>query len=271
MSNPTYLGIGIAVDDKNDGSVFLNVYLPESFPLYTGELTDAINKNERVVKDSKGVERKVTLFTQVGVKATWIKDGNSTYAPNIRKGEQVKVYEIIDTNRYFWEIAGRNNELRRTERQGKVFSASGASATDNVPVTADNSYGYDVDSKNKMMKVWLSKDNGEKSRIEVALDGNSGVVSVKNGSGLLLQLNVGKDEFLVTNVSGSTIQIKKDVINLITTKEIHMTSPKVTIEGDLKVTGKTELAGVVTAPRINTKVITGEVANIPVLNGYDKD
>lgn len=73
------------------------------------------------------------------VTATYLgTESNRRYPPDVRKNEQVFVFNYSDQDKYFWISSGRDDVLRRVERYN--ISVSDLSSTPVDQLTDDNTY-----------------------------------------------------------------------------------------------------------------------------------
>ena len=234
--NYKLIGKGIVAEDKNEGSKFISVYLPESLPYYEGELTDRPAKIKRTILTANGEKEDLTLFKKATVKAEWKKENNQPLAPRVKKGEFVDIYELIDTNLYYWQVSGDSTFTRRNDRILKVFSGNGGSTETDSPQTKENTYGFELDPSTGIVRLWTSAANGEKSTFDIDLNGKAGIISIKAGD-LTIQLDKPNDSFLVENSKHTSVFGKGELLEL-HSKTVKIYADVTEVENDLNVKGK---------------------------------
>lgn len=207
-----YLGIGIAVSDKNDNSKTLAVYPQEHMPFHEGDISSTHAATEYNGLDDSGNAYNVTLQKGMSVKAIWLGQPNRITSPNVRKGEQVKLYEVADTGEYYWKEMGRDAQLRRGETVAYAFSATTAPSTTDIAPTAENHYTATIDGVNGHMTITTSQANGEKAGFTIQANGKEGHFTVKDNFNNIIQVNSVNGSITITNKAGSYITSNKDEI-----------------------------------------------------------
>lgn len=287
MSNPNNIidaGIGIVAADKNDNSKFISVFIKEHLPFFEGEISSDYVDIERKSKDANGKEFKVTLQRGMAVKAEWLGAGNRLNAPNVRKGEEVKLSEVSGTDKFYWEEIGKSNQLRRKEKVTYGWSASKTPVESNEPPSSKNHYTATVDTENGHITVATSQANGEKSAFTFQINGKDGNATLTDNFGNMLQIDSAGKTISAKNKEGSFVQLTGKNGYVSTAELINLKSKKIVLDcetlqvtGDTtfdkttKVKGTSEFVGNVKTKTIDFDTINGKVVNAPRLNGWDND
>ncbi len=241
------VGVGIALTDKHPESVHLHVYPYESLPLVESELKPDHFTTERTTTDANGNSTSTVVQKGLGVKATWIKDGNRINAPHIRKGERVDLYQLGDTDQYFFAEAGKDKSLRKTETVNYAWGALNQYAKrdkDLVP-THDNQYSFCVDTNNQHMTVSTSMANGEKAKYTGQFNGKDGHFTITDHT-RTIQINSVDDAIVVTN-GVCTVMIEGAKIIISGGESVTVTTPHLIVDADKNtINGSTEFIGDVT-------------------------
>jgi hypothetical protein len=235
--NYKLVGKGIAAEDKNDNSKFLSVFLPESLPYHDGEINGSAAKVSRTIKNADGDEEEVKIFKKATVKAEWKKGSNDRIAPSVRKGETVNVYELMDTNIYYWEALGDGSHLRRKEKFSRVFNAFGESTETDTPQVKGNTYGVEVDTANGYLRIWTSADDKEKTAFDIDLNGGTGILTIMTTSKMVIQMNAVTDTILAENSKHTRVFIHENEVD-IEAKTVNINADKTKVSKDLEVAGK---------------------------------
>lgn len=240
MSQYIYCGRGVVAADKNDGSKNISVYLTEKLPFFEGEIHNGIATTKRTGTDADGKPYEATLQSGTSVKAIWITEGNRITSPNVRKGEMVDVFEAEGTNKFYWKEVGGNNHLRRGEAVTWAFNASSTDVKQDEPLTARNSYVFTVDTKKGMVGIKTSTVNKEKVGYSVQMNGKDGLYTVSDTAGNIIQINSVKNTISIKNSDNTYITLTGKTIVGFSAGEIKLKSPKITLEGDVEITGNTK-------------------------------
>lgn len=251
-----FTSLGIVAADKNENSKFISVHLSEHLPFYEGDVTNDITNIEFKGKDHHGKEYKHTLQKGMTVKAEWKGSPNRITSPNVRKGETVEIYELGGENRFFWAETANNNHLRRAEAVTWAFNASGTPVDSDEPPTASNHYTATIDGKDGHITLATSLANKEKAQYVMQMHGKEGHLSMSDNKGNLFQIDSADGTVTIKNGSGSKVVMHGGIINIECSDQIVMKATKVTIDGDLDVTGKTNLQSDTTATKITAQNVT---------------
>lgn len=193
---------GYAICDKEENSRELKVYCPDLLPMHTGSLN--ATQAQAYIKNSTYAGN----ITEANyITCTYRDDTADHYAfpPDIRKGEQVRVYKLADSEQYYWASCGRTEGNRRTETHRIAISGT----LDNDSVLDDNnSYYIELDTRRShSITITTNKADGETYKYQLKIDADKHQVYLGDdvGNGLLIQSDV--PSVTMTNKSGSTIQV----------------------------------------------------------------
>ena len=252
LENPSttfkYKGVGVVLEDKNDGSKNILVHLQEEFPTAEGDISPLHTNTEYSGVDMHGVAYKHVLQSNTGIKAIWKETPNRLTAPDVRAGQQVDIYQVGDGDMFYWEELGRTKNLKRAERALYGWNASGADITADDSVTDHNHYTMDVNAKGGNITLLTSKNNGEYCGYTIQLDTKNGHVLISDDIGNVFNLDSKKSNLLMQSAKGGTVSIKgPDVIlqgkALIGNFETISLAGKTLIKGDTTINGDTLLEG----------------------------
>lgn len=171
------VGLGIVLQDKEEKSDEIIVYLPEEFPFIDGKIADHKVKNETNLPDKENINRKTKTEATVSIKATWLgaPDSIRITSPDVVKNETVEIYRYADEQRYYWTKKGREPGLRRLETV--LFGISNLPEARDGTKGWDKSSGYWVEMSTKLKHIILrtSKTSGEKFDYEYYINAKEGI------------------------------------------------------------------------------------------------
>ena len=240
--------LGIVAVNKKLNEKTIEVVLVEEFPFLDGEVTD--NTESYKAKGSAGDGRAfdIDLDTTATVKAQWLPNGmsNRLTAPDVRRGERVRIWRTADEDRYYWEEIGDDQRLRKLETIILAFSATQKEDEDPSP---DNSYFLEVSTHRKCVTFSTSKANEEPYAYALQFELGKGSFVLQDDIGNLISLISKTAHIEVINSKGTKAElIGKDIKTKAegsTTHECPNTSisGNVKIGGNLTVGGNTEVGG----------------------------
>jgi hypothetical protein len=183
------MGCGVAIEDKNDGSKNLLVHLHETFPTMEGELSPLHTNAEYKGTDIHGNEYSHTLQSNTSIKCVWLETPNRLTSPNIRKGQQVEVFQSGDGDKFYWSEIGRQKDMKRAERILLGVNASKTPTTEEDAVTPHNHYSLDIDAKSGHITALTSKQNGEHCKYVIQLNTKDGYLVIQDDLGNHISMN----------------------------------------------------------------------------------
>lgn len=193
---------GYAICDKDENSRELKVYCPDLLPLHTGDL-NAVQAQAHI-KNSVYVGN----ITEANYITCTYRDDTAdheAFPPDIRKGEQVRIFKLADSEQYYWASCGRTEGNRRTETHRIAISDT----LENDSVLDDtNSYYLELDTRRShSITLTTNKADGEAYKYQLKIDADKHQVYLGDdaGNGLLIQSDV--PSVTLTNKSGATMQV----------------------------------------------------------------
>lgn len=248
------------------GSKVISVRLKERKFGNQDELLDAPTKENVKFAGPNGMDELEVTHTD-SVPATWFnRNSNRTTAPNVRRGDEVLVWRVGETDQYLWEL--RDGKNIRLETVIYAFSADPSK-----PIADDysNAYTFEVSSHNKSVTFSTSKANGEPFAFTTQYDlatgqlvntddvGNSAyivsrerIVGMTNGDGSKFEINgpniIGecKDNAVLT---AESISLKADSINLdassvdISASSVGVSAGTIGLKGNVSIAGAVGVQG----------------------------
>lgn len=111
---------GQAVENKLEGNELiveaLDVNVFQDGELYQNPLKEETPTLDGRARDADGNRYEDSTVQSKGFPAQWLPMcSNRVTAPDVRRGERVKIYRLADSDRYFWKETGLDEHLRRQE------------------------------------------------------------------------------------------------------------------------------------------------------------
>ena len=190
------------------GSKVISVRLKERKFGNQDELLDNPTKEKVAFNTAAGADEVEVTHTD-SVKATWLKrNSNRVSAPNVRRGDEVLVWRVGETENYLWEL--RDGPNIRLETVIYAFSADPSK-----PIADDfsNAYVFEVSAHNKTMTFSTSKANGEPFAYVHQYDLETGVVITQDDIGNTTYMRSREHIIGMTNTDSTKFEInRKDII-----------------------------------------------------------
>jgi len=236
MPNNFEVYIGIAVEDRQLKSRELKVFLRELTPYVSGPISDTTRNETYKVTDDKGGILTGNVNTTNNVSADYFGlNTNSSFPPDIVKGEQVLILKYADEDKYYWVPTGRDDNLRRGELIR--WSASNDMASGDKTLGETNTYFVEIDTKlAKRIRLHTSKSDGESYGYDLVLDATNKCIQLKDDAGNMIELLSESGEVNITSSNKSKISLggggatvlAPDTIVIRAGREIVFKAPKIT-------------------------------------------
>lgn len=219
MSNNFEIFTGIAVEDKQLQSRELKIHLRELTPFVSGKLKDTTRDEKYTVKSEDGTDVSGKVNTSNCVTADYFgMDTNSTFPPDIVKGEQVLVLRYADEDKYYWLSTGRDDNLRKTEI---VRWSASNDTSDNKKLTEANTYFAEIDTKlAKRIRLHTSKSNGEDFGYDLIIDAANNFFTIHDDTGNRIDLQSKEKRIKLTTTAGTTVNLDDRDITMLAPGDI---------------------------------------------------
>lgn len=208
-----YIGMGTVSENKPLGTRVI-LYRPvEENPLTPGDLVSENLRLESKFKDSAGIEKTATLYTNPARDALWLPDDTFRItAPDVRRGEKVRLYRYADQVQVYWKEMGDGKGKRRGETV--ILGASGRLDLPNSTKKEDDAiieehYRIEMSGHQRIINISTSAVNKEISVYSLLLDGGNGIISLADGEGNELTLDTQAKRWALRNSEGSYIVLDK--------------------------------------------------------------
>ena len=195
---------GTVYETPPRNSPLIKVYIPNLYPsATTGKFQPATQENTISILDKDNKRQSVSTNTTNYVEAVWKGRSNIPYPPSVVRGERVSITHHADTDKYLWESEGKDQQLRTTD----VYRIE-VSATEifNQKKNDDNTYSLELNSKDKYIRLRLSKANGEKCAFICEFNGDEGIVILSDDKGG----NSGPNNRIMINSPNDIIQLNNN-------------------------------------------------------------
>lgn len=282
VSKLHFYSIGIVAVNKPLDSKVIEVTPIEELPLLDGDITDNMTTEEFGGEDSSGRKYKDKINSSVSIRATWlpISSSNRVTAPDVRRGETVMIYRFANTDEYWWATLKDDSNLRKLETAIFAFSAT----QDEQAVTgADNCYWLEISAHKKLVHFHTSQANGEVVSYDLQFNLQDGYFQIQDSLGNYFTLDSVNEHLVLSNKSGSVMEISKDILNLgsksevnINTKSYKLVAVDTQIETDtMKTTAQTSIdvstKALTTTATDSTKLTTATLDQIATASTFKAD
>jgi hypothetical protein len=214
--------IGLVAENKEISSKIIKVSPIEIMPLMDGELREEVTGLESKGLDADGSEYTVKVDLDITLDAEWFSlDSNRRTPEDVRRGEQVLIWQYGDTDKYYWTSMGRNDELRRLETV--IWAWSDESDPDkDISLTADNTYNVEVSTHKKHMTIQTCKNDGEDFAYTVQINSADSTVTIKDDGGNFIQLDSANTKIQLRNADTTDVALDKKDINMYAPRDMNI-------------------------------------------------
>lgn len=236
--------VGHAAANLLVGQTELSVWPSEKFTHTDGEVTDNVTTTTTKGIDGSGNNYSDNVESSVTIMAKWLsRDPWLKFPGLVRRGEDVQIWRVGDTDQYYWELLGTSNHLRRKDIMLLAISNTRDEAT--TELTAFNSVFFEFNTVDKHITLSTPENDGEKCRYVVQLNygdanfsiadtiGNSFVMDsiaelmqLRNASDTFLKL----DKFEMVGEAQESIKFKTKLFD-IQTETFNVDSTTTTMQG----------------------------------------
>jgi hypothetical protein len=238
--NIEYVGIAAQTlmgDGDTDANIFLEVMIPELVPTAKGDVNNTTDEeviSSTVNNSAPSGKKSSHVKISETIKCEYMGHRSNGSIPNIHLGEQVIVYQIGYTDRYYWKEMGRDDSIRTTEHL-KLRIANKTKTVEDL--NDENTYFIEMDTREgkRGIHISTSKGTGEKCEYDIKINTDDSTVEIKDDIGNSCKLSSKDHRWLMKNASGSSFDMHKEDATLITPKTVKVISPEVTINAEKSV------------------------------------
>lgn len=193
----------------------------ENFPMMSGELTDNTKEFTAKGKDAEGNDSiDLNLKTTGSMMAEWYPLGNCnrTTAPDVRRGEEVLLFQFADSDNFYW-MESDDKGLRRLETITWRISNE---RDDAKPLDHKNTYWLHMSTHEKMIHLQTTKSDGEPFAYQLRLNTKDGNLVFQDDDGNSIMFNSKERHIQILNKDKSLIEMNKRVINIKSQDEVNI-------------------------------------------------
>ena len=241
---------GICVEDRALGSREIKVFVRELVPYSAGSIKDTTRNETYSIKDENGAIISGQASTTNNIIADYLgEDTNRFFPPDVVKGEQVKVYQYADEDKWYWTSLGRDDNLRRGEI---IRWAASNDMAQNKQLSESNTYFIEIDTKVAgRLRIHTSKSNGEPFGYDINIEAMQGFAQITDDVGNRIELNSVETDIKVVNKEGTMVDLNKQDIMMVAPQNILlragstlvMTAPQIIRKGNVQSTGNIDSIG----------------------------
>ena len=212
--------LGRVVEDLKDKDVTIPVIVPDLTPNVEGAFGASVERDTVTTDNPQtGATTQANVNIANHIVATWFGCSNRRWPPYVRKGEQVWIYQIGDTDHYYWLEIGRDPEIRQLERYRLEI---GSTPEPNREKTEDNTYYFELDSVAKRVRIHTSTADNEPFSYEFTIDTANGAVTLLDSKGNRVFIDSRENQIQLNNVNGTVVNLNKDDMTLAAPRDIFI-------------------------------------------------
>jgi hypothetical protein len=225
-----FYSMGLVAANKALNSNIIEVTPIEHLPFADGQLTDTGTSIQAQGTDVNGAQYSTQLASSLTIPATWTPEGspNRVTAPDVRRGEYVKLYQFGDADKYYWTTSGLPAQ-RKLETVTHAFSGSSDEAAD---LTHENSYYHEVSTHQGTITLHTSQSNGEFTTYDIQLNAKEGYFRMQDGVGNYIIMDSTQNHFEYGNSDESLFQVMGKTMKLATVDSIDLQTKALGIKAD---------------------------------------
>lgn len=208
---PVYTGVAVA--DIEYGSNILHVKPLEPNPSAVGEVSLAIDLVKIEIETRKGLKEYKAIFSDY-LMCSWLnRNSNRITAPDVKLGERIQIWQNADTEDFYWEPLGIDQNLRTLEHVIFAFSNTNNEDRSNKKLDFTNCYIMEFDTINKKIRIKTNKNDEEPFEYEILLNTKEGFFKVNDDVGNQFLLDSTNTVIEMLNKDKSQYRLdKKDII-----------------------------------------------------------
>jgi len=205
VSKLHFYSLGYVTKDIEEDDVWLDIHPVELLPNADGVIDD-IEEERITTVDIHGEVFKTKINKSFKITAKWLNGDNVNRltAPNICKGETVRIYRYGNTDKYFWRTLYNELDLRKLEKATYVYSNK---RTIQDKTLLDKVYYWTIDTINKFIRLHTDDSDGELTTYDLEINTLEGKVTLIDG----------KDNSIIldSDLENLNITINNDKIDVI--------------------------------------------------------
>lgn len=211
LSKLKMISIGIVSEHKKLTTHFAKIHPAELLGEIDGELRSIPVELVASGVDFDNNEYTVKIQGDTSLTCEWLhlNSGNRLTSPDIRKGEQVIIWQFGETDKYYWTPMGRDVRLRRLETVIWAFSNIPDPEAEVDALTPENAYYFEVSTHTKQITLKTNKHDGEPFAYTIQLNTKDGNYTITDDVGNYVQLDSAETTIDLTNKDGTFWRLNK--------------------------------------------------------------
>lgn len=226
-----FVSLGRVAENKKRDTKIIEVTPFEALPDVSSELNSAVVKGKRQGVSFHNEELySVEIKLGTTIPATWLGETNSVLAPDVRRGEQVRLFKQGDSDKWYWSSLGRDDHLRRLET--KIYRWSANPKIEDAETTAENCYQIEISAHDKHITLSTGTANGEFTQFILQFNLKDGVFVVQDGEGNSISLDSMNTVIKLLNKDQTLVELDKEILNLFSLDKINVETKDFTIKAE---------------------------------------
>lgn len=230
-------------NNKKRDSITIEFFPMEHIPFVDGEVNEDQQDYQDGGEEFVGGGYNANVKSSNALPADWLREGQSNRMtpPDVRRGERVKIWQYADSDKYYWETFGVDNDLRKLET---VVFAYNANPIEDTKTDFENSYSLEISTHDKVIRMHTSDKNGEFCTYDIEINPGEGYVLIQDSIGNYIHMESRANRIELMNASGSHYDMDKEHItetapgsHTIKTPYHRIEAAQTVIAGNLGVTG----------------------------------
>lgn len=211
---------GIVAANKPLNSNDIEVTPLEKLSMSNGEVTDNLTTQNAQGVDADGASYQTTVKTAATVTAEWLPFGsNRKTAPDVRRGEEVCIWQFGDADKYYWSELKYNPKLRKKETiKFQLSNTDEEDAEDN----ADNTYFLHLSTHLKLLHLHTSTSDGEPFGYDVAFNTKDGNLQITDTAGNSIYLDSASNRIVLRNADNTSFDLNGENLYINVVKNLSM-------------------------------------------------
>lgn len=165
------------------------------------------------------------------IKAKWLNRNAWLLTPGlVRRGEEVIIWRVGDSDQYYWELMGTTNSLRR--RDVMLFVISNTIDETVEKLTHENSYFLEFNTVDKHVTLNTPMNDGEACGYTIQLNTKDGMFSISDSLKNAIVLDSTKEIIQLINTSLSTVKLDRTKILIESREEVKIKTKSLVTESE---------------------------------------
>lgn len=205
---------GIVIEDKDPTSNKVKVWPYELLPVLDGVITTELAEWKNDGIDHDAIKWEEILKTGHWIECEWIyPDTNRVTPPDLKRREKVDIYRVADSHKYYWDVDGREDHLRRLEHVVHAYSDIPPEIKEDIALTGDNCYTHVVSTRDGKIHWRTSKENGEEFLFDLLIDTANSYATLTDDTMNRYSIDSKEKIVRMENADGTFIELNKENIN----------------------------------------------------------